>query len=48
MAERATVAMKSWPRRVGWLILIWIASVTVLAVAALLFRILMNAAGLMG
>jgi hypothetical protein len=46
MAERATVAMRSWTRRIGWLILIWIASVTALAVVATLFRILMNAAGL--
>jgi hypothetical protein len=37
-----------WPRRMGWLILIWIVSVTVLAAVAMLFRILMNAAGLTG
>ena len=40
--------VRSWPRRIGWLILIWIASVTVLAVVAMLFRIAMNAAGLTG
>jgi hypothetical protein len=38
--------MKSWPRRIGWLILIWIASVAALAIVAVLFRALMNAAGL--
>lgn len=35
-----------WPRRVGWLVLIWIASVGVLAIVAVLFRLLMNMAGL--
>jgi hypothetical protein len=38
--------MKAWPRRLGWLILIWVASITGLAIVAALFRILMNAAGL--
>ena len=38
--------MKSWPRRVGWLLLIWIASIVALGIVAALFRILMNAAGL--
>jgi hypothetical protein len=38
--------MKSWPRRFGWLILIWFASIAALAIVAALFRILMNAAGL--
>ncbi len=37
---------KLWPRRIGWLILIWIASVGVLAIVAVLFRLLMNMAGL--
>ena len=40
--------MKSWARRIGWLILIWIASVAALAIVAMLFRILMHAAGLTG
>jgi hypothetical protein len=38
--------MKSWRRRLGWLIVIWIASITALALVAALFRALMNAAGL--
>ena len=38
--------MKSWPRRLGWLLLIWLASIAALAVVAALFRILMGAAGL--
>ena len=37
---------KLWPRRIGWLVLIWIASVGVLAIVAVLFRLLMNMAGL--
>lgn len=37
---------KLWPRRIGWLVLIWSASVGVLAVVAVLFRLLMNMAGL--
>ena len=35
-----------WPRRVGWLVLIWIASVGALTIVAILFRLLMNMAGL--
>lgn len=35
----------SWGRRVGWLVLIWAASVASLAVAAWLLRLLMQAAG---
>jgi len=33
-------------RRLGWLLLIWAASVTALALLALLFRMLMRLAGL--
>jgi Protein of unknown function (DUF2474) len=33
-------------RHVGWFILLWIASVGVLAVAALIFRMLMSWAGM--
>ena len=35
-----------WLRRIGWLIAIWAASVALLAVVALGFRMLMNLAGL--
>ena len=35
-----------WLRRIGWLVLIWTASVVSLAAAAVLFRIMMNIAGL--
>lgn len=37
---------KLWPRRIGWLLLIWIASVGALAIVAVLMRLLMNMAGL--
>lgn len=37
---------RQWTRRLGWLALIWLASVTALAAVALLIRILMNLAGL--
>ncbi|PNG25726.1 DUF2474 domain-containing protein [Methylocella silvestris] len=37
---------KLWLRRVGWLVLIWSASVAALGVVALLLRALMSAAGL--
>jgi hypothetical protein len=35
-----------WARRVGWLALIWIASVAALGAVALLIRLGMNAAGM--
>ena len=38
---------KSIAVRLGWLVLIWVASVAALGVVALLFRWLMGAAGLM-
>jgi hypothetical protein len=37
---------RSWPKRIGWLILIWVASVLALGVVALIFRMLMKLAGL--
>jgi hypothetical protein len=46
MTERPSGDVRSWPRRIGWLILIWAASVAVLGVVAALFRIAMNLAGL--
>ncbi|MBY3166034.1 DUF2474 domain-containing protein [Rhizobium laguerreae] len=37
-----------WLPRIGWLFLIWVASVSTLAIAALVFRFLMSLAGLTG
>lgn len=39
-------ASTSWPRRIGWLVLIWAASVISLGAVAYLFRFLMGLAGL--
>lgn len=39
-------ARKPWLRRLGWLVLIWAASVIGLGVVAMLFRFLMGMAGL--
>ncbi|MBS0235005.1 MAG: DUF2474 domain-containing protein [Proteobacteria bacterium] len=36
----------SWRRRIGWLLLIWLASVVALAVVAGAIRVIMTAAGL--
>jgi hypothetical protein len=36
----------SWAKRVGWLVLIWAASIAALGAAALLLRGLMSLAGL--
>jgi len=36
----------SWLQRVGWLVLIWVASVAALGIVAGLFRIIMSLAGL--
>ena len=46
MSARSSTAGRSWPRRVGWLVMIWAASVAALAVVAALFRMVMNLAGL--
>jgi hypothetical protein len=35
-----------WLRHAGWFVLLWTASVAVLAIVALTFRMLMNSAGL--
>lgn len=35
-----------WPKRLGWLVLIWSLSVAALGVTAFVIRALMNAAGL--
>jgi hypothetical protein len=37
---------RRWLRRLGWLVLLWAASVALLAVVALIFRMIMNFAGL--
>lgn len=39
-------APPSWPKRIGWLVLIWAASVLGLGLIAYLFRFLMGIAGL--
>ena len=39
-------APKSWVKRIGWLVLIWTASVLALGAVAVLFRLVMNMAGL--
>ncbi|KAB2887881.1 MAG: DUF2474 domain-containing protein [Burkholderiaceae bacterium] len=41
MAQR-----KPWLRRIGWMVLIWAASVAALGIVAVLFRGLMGLAGL--
>lgn len=46
MAVTAAHSRKRWLRRFGWLVMIWTASVAALAVAAMLFRLLMGFAGL--
>jgi hypothetical protein len=40
--------MRGWLKRLGWLLLIWSASVATLAVAALAMKLLMRAAGVGG
>lgn len=42
----ATGRARLWLRRVGWLVLIWAASVSALGVASWVMRMLMDAAGL--
>jgi hypothetical protein len=37
---------RPWWKKLGWLILIWSASVVALAVVALLLKVLMRAAGM--
>jgi hypothetical protein len=46
MAGRSSADVRSWPRRIVWLVLIWAASVVALGGVAALFRIAMNLAGL--
>jgi hypothetical protein len=44
--QAATDMRNEWLRRVGWLVLIWMASVAAMGTAALLFRLAVTAAGL--
>ena len=37
---------RPWLRYAGWFVLLWTASVAVLAIVALIFRMLMNWAGM--
>ncbi|GAB7545066.1 DUF2474 domain-containing protein [Cupriavidus sp. CuC1] len=37
---------RPWLKRVGWMVLIWVASVAALGVAALALRLLMRLAGM--
>lgn len=43
---RGDTQQPSWLRRIGWLALIWTASVAALLVVAMLFRLAMQWAGL--
>ena len=45
-ARETRDTVRPWPRRIGWFVLIWAASVAALAVFAALFRTAMNFAGL--
>jgi hypothetical protein len=36
----------SWPRRIGWLIMLWAAGVLTVGLVAVAFRLLMGLAGL--
>jgi Protein of unknown function (DUF2474) len=46
MPDSAGAAPASWARRIGWLVLIWAASVLALGMVAVIIRVLMTAAGL--
>jgi hypothetical protein len=46
MTAHPSDSAQTWRRRVGWLVLIWVASVLALGVFAGLFRVVMNLAGL--
>lgn len=46
MIAHPSAVAPTWLRRVGWLVLIWTASVLALGVVAGLFRVVMNLAGL--
>ena len=46
MRGRPIAGGRLWLNRLGWLLLIWTASVLCLGVVALILRLLMSAAGL--
>ena len=46
MNAHPSAGAPTWLLRVGWLVLIWAASVLALGVVAGLFRVVMNLAGL--
>jgi hypothetical protein len=46
MTAHPSAGAQTWLRKVGWLVLIWTASVLTLGVVAGLFRVVMNLAGL--
>ena len=46
MTAPPTANAQIWLRRLGWLMLIWTASVLALGVVAGVFRVVMNLAGL--
>ena len=46
MPAYPSAGAQMWLRRVGWLVLIWAASVMALGVVAALFRVVMTLAGL--
>lgn len=46
MRQRVSNLRPSWRRRIGWLLLLWTASVLGLGAVAFMFRLLMGLAGL--
>jgi hypothetical protein len=46
MTAHPSAGAQTWLGRVGWLVLIWAASVLALGVVVGLFRVVMNLAGL--
>ncbi|WP_370677394.1 DUF2474 domain-containing protein [Pleomorphomonas sp. PLEO] len=41
-----TTPRRQWLRRVGWLVAIWAGSILALGVVAMMFRLMMNLAGM--
>ncbi|MDL2402462.1 DUF2474 domain-containing protein [Rhizobium mayense] len=42
----SVTSRRNWLRRLGWLVLIWAASVFALAIVAMVFRLLLSMAGM--